>query len=221
MKWGRFAMIMRAGIAFTDAILPPPAHVSRVRLLAVHTMQIAPIVHDLLGSRILTLMSYRDTATRDVIRALKYDASGHAAILCAGVLGDFLAEEIASLRTFSAKKIVLVPIPLHSKRLQTRGFNQIAKVLAALPQDYRDGTLSRVEPLLTRTRDTPHQTHLPRSERLKNVDGAFVCAASTPLTHTHIILIDDVCTTGATLHAAAQPLEKAGAKVLLVALARA
>jgi ComF family protein len=174
-----------------------------------------------LDTTITTLLNYKDRNTHNVIQALKYDASRDAVHLCSTVLADFLAEEIATLRTFSDRSIMLVPIPLHPERTRTRGFNQIEKVLRGLPKEYRDGTMSSVQPLLVRTRDTPHQTHLPRNERLKNVDGAFALRKDISIKHAHIILIDDVTTTGATLTCAGTPFRRSGATITLLALARA
>ncbi len=72
-----------------------------------------------------------------------------------------------------------------------------------------------------RTRETKPQTRLPRSERLSNVAGAFAVTDEQAIADTHIFILDDVTTTGATLANAATPLRRAGAKVTLLALARA
>lgn len=119
---------------------------------------------------------------------------------------------------FSAKPIVLMPVPLHASRMRERGFNQIEKVLQNLPEEFRNGTLSRIDAhSLVRTRATPQQTRLSRSERLRNVEDAF--ALASPIDDAHIILIDDVTTTGATLIEAARPLGHT--TVILLALAHA
>jgi len=118
--------------------------------------------------------------------------------------------------------MLLVPVPLHASRARERGFNQIALVLQSLPPEFRDGTRARLAPeVLVRSRATKQQTKLPRSERLSNVAGAFEVPDAGFVTHTHVFLIDDVATTGATLANAATPLRRAGATVTLLALARA
>jgi len=102
---------------------------------------------------------------------------------------------------------LLVPIALHPARLRERGYNQSALLARALtaakPEQLAEAGLRRV-------RRTDAQASLSASERARNVDGAFradprICAGRA------IVLIDDVCTTGATLRAAAAALRDAGA----------
>lgn len=217
------AAIRAAYTAALDAILPPKMRSARTRKRSLEDIPLSPTVHDLLRTQVTTLMDYREQAVRDLIQALKYDGSAHAAQLAAGVLADYLREECASVRNFSHKKILLVPVPLHASRRRERGFNQIELVLKALPDDMRDGTTATLATeVLKRARATPPQTRLPRSKRLSNLAGAFTLATdSDRMKKTHIYLIDDVTTTGATLVNAATPLRRAGAEVSLIALARA
>jgi len=100
----------------------------------------------------------------------------------------------------------IVPIPLHRKRLRQRGYDQaleLAKPLAAacgLP--LRDD-------LLLRARATAAQSRLHADQRKRNLRNAFEVDASASLPPS-VVLVDDVMTTGATLHAAAKALGKAG-----------
>lgn len=111
---------------------------------------------------------------------------------------------------------LIVPVPLHPRRLAQRGFNQsallarYAATTVALPVAYD---------ALFRVRETEIQAHLPRDARARNVDGAFNAKAKR-CHHRRIALIDDVITTGATTKACANVLIEAGAKsVISVALA--
>jgi ComF family protein len=223
MDWGRLARSLRVLWNETlDAILPPPARTLRTKARGFAEIPLAVAVHELLGAKITTLMDYRRPEVQDLVRSLKYDGNEYAAHLCAMILADFLREEIASIRTFSPRPILIVPLPLHTTRVRQRGFNQIALVLRRLPRELRDGTLAAVaQEALVRTRDTPHQTSLPRRERLRNVTRAFAVADPALVRHAHVFLIDDVTTTGATLASAGKPLLKAHADVNLIALARA
>ncbi|MDP2961811.1 MAG: ComF family protein [Sulfurimicrobium sp.] len=121
----------------------------------------------------------------------------------APLLGTALAERA---RQSASCPDVLIPMPLHPKRLRERGFNQaleLAKVVAG-----------RLElPLLAqgaeRIRATPPQVGLPWKERAKSVRGAFSCSAD--LSGKHVAVLDDVMTTGTSLHELSIALRKQGA----------
>ncbi len=202
--------------------MPPRARTARAKSLTIEQVPLSPTAHQLLGVSITTLTEYHHQEVQDLIQSLKYDGNGHAAHVCSAVLAEYLEEEISSESLFSTKKILLVPVPLHPTRKKERGFNQIELVLQSLPQEFRGGTKSRLAPeVLSRSRITKQQTRLSRSERLSNVAGAFAVPSPDTIKNTHIYLIDDVATTGATLANAATPLRRAGATVTLLALARA
>lgn len=215
--------IFRSAVdAVIDSVMPPKGRTLRTRSLSLEELPLNPTAHELLGARIITLMDYRVDAVRDLVQSLKYDGATTAAELTATLLAEFLHEEFAAERSFSQKRILLVPLPLHRARENERGYNQIARALAYLPKELRDGTRTTLaEDVLERVRATAPQTHFSRSERLSNVAGAFACTKPNIVQNTHVYLIDDVATTGATLVNAATPLRRAGASVSLIALARA
>ncbi len=102
---------------------------------------------------------------------------------------------------------LLIPVPLHERRQRQRGYNQ-ATLLA-----HRLGWAIGcpvTEDALIRQRETAPQVSLAASERRRNVAGAFTWQAP-PLQGESILLVDDVCTTGATLEACARALRQAGA----------
>ncbi len=102
---------------------------------------------------------------------------------------------------------LLIPMPLSRERLHTRGFNQ-ALLLARALEPAKVAT-----DLLLRTVDTPPQSALPRKERLRNVHNAYAVEPlqAHRLREQRVVLVDDVMTTGASLHAAARALRQAGA----------
>ena len=111
----------------------------------------------------------------------------------------------------------VLPMPLAPPRLRGRGFNQALLLARRLAPDKTDATL------LLRTRDTPAQHSLPRAERLRNVQGAFALdpLRRSSLRGQRVVLVDDVMTSGASLHAAARVLREAGAAhVTALVLAR-
>lgn len=104
---------------------------------------------------------------------------------------------------------LVLPIPLHAERERKRGYNQST----LLTRDFCNlVALPYVENGLQRARFTTPQVGLTAVERLKNVQDAFV--AQTNVVGKHILLIDDVCTTGATMAAAASALLDAGANLV-------
>lgn len=107
---------------------------------------------------------------------------------------------------FEAGDAVLCPVPLHWTRLYWRGFNQ-AELLAG---EVGGACSLPVQSLLKRTRPTGHQAHRTRADRLTAVRNAFVCTET--IVPKHVILIDDLATTGATLDACAAALKRAGAE---------
>jgi len=102
---------------------------------------------------------------------------------------------------------VLVPVPLHPQREAERGYNQAALLARAMGEALQ---LPVVEHMLARVRATPPQVGLNAAERRTNVHAAF--SATTAAAGRRVLLIDDVCTTGATLDACAVALKAQGAE---------
>jgi ComF family protein len=109
---------------------------------------------------------------------------------------------------------LLIPVPLHPKRLKQRGFNQALLLARAFPQV----PVSREA--LVRLRNTTPQVELKPKERRDNVKGAFAVSDPAQVKGKNVLLIDDVYTTGATVAECAKVLRRAGAmqvEVLTVA----
>ncbi len=109
---------------------------------------------------------------------------------------------------------VVVPVPLHPRRLVERGYNQAALLAAPIARALCVEHLPRA---LVRTRDTPKQASLERIDRLSNVQGAFIARprARRRLAGQRVLLVDDVRTTGATLEECAIALQKGGARQVM------
>jgi ComF family protein len=156
------------------------------------------------------------------IHALKYDRL-HVA---SRRLGQMLAEAIAQLADAAPSEMLVVPVPLHRSKFAERGFNQ-ARALAvaaleSLRKTHPEWRLTLASTTLMRLRATKSQAGLTPRQRRMNVRGAFTVSDLTAVTLKHILVIDDIITTGATARAAAQALLKAGAASVWVAtLARA
>jgi ComF family protein len=118
----------------------------------------------------------------------------------------------------------IVPVPLHPRRLRTRGFNQVVELVrgarSATPE--RRAMAPLLLDVLRRKHDTPSLGHLSPAERHQVVKDAFVVPRPPRVQGRRFLLIDDVMTTGATLRACAATLREAGATYIRVlALARA
>jgi ComF family protein len=123
-------------------------------------------------------------------------------------LAQFLAQHI---KTKPFKVEVLVPVSLHPHRLRERGYNQSALLARELSKLIE---LPVEEHQLYRYRDTPPQVMTSSAEqRHNNLIGAFACDGPG-FSGRNILLIDDVCTTGATLNSAAIALKDAGANLV-------
>lgn len=101
----------------------------------------------------------------------------------------------------------VLPMPLSRERLAERGFNQALLLARCLAPAATDATL------LQRIRHTPPQSELDRAERLRNVRGAYALdpLRADEVRGQHVLLVDDVMTSGASLHAAALALRRGGA----------
>jgi ComF family protein len=134
--------------------------------------------------------------------------------------GRVLAERMATRAHVDAPALpaLIVPVPLHLSRLRERGYNQALELGVPLARSL--GIPLRHDGLI-RTRATPPQTGLDAKARRRNLRAAFAVTqhAQWP---SHVVLLDDVMTTGATVREAAKTLKRAGvARVDVWALARA
>ena len=132
---------------------------------------------------------------------------------------DFFADALAVLieemlrRRGDLDFDAVVPVPMHRAKLRRRGYNQAGLLARALAR--RIGI--RCEPnLLAKTRDLDAQSKLARDARAANVRDAFL--ASPRVASRRILLVDDVCTTGATIRACAGELVRAGAERVAAAV---
>jgi len=114
---------------------------------------------------------------------------------------------------------LVVPVPLHPRRLASRGYNQAAPLARAAADELG---VPFAPCVLARGRDTPQQAHLGGAARRANVAGAFSVRAPPSVAGRVVLLVDDVVTTGSTLMACRDALLAAGAlEVEMLCLARA
>lgn len=150
----------------------------------------------------------REDRTLDLIHRLKYGREIHLAAELAGLAREAFHDP--RLQPALAESWPLVPVPLHRKRLRHRHFNQAAEIARGL--SFHTGL--PVLEALRRIRPTDTQTLLGRKQRMENLRGAFEVSRrglgwleSGPR---GAVLVDDVLTTGSTVHECAKVLRKAG-----------
>lgn len=172
----------------------------------------------------LALYDYQHPAVKKIIWSLKYRQLKGVAPILGRLLADRLIEETAELQNLHPAITLpwlIVPIPLSKKRQRDRGFNQSLLLAGALEQCYPK--VFRASPgVLKKIRETPAQASLKdRKTRLTNLRGAFALREPESIRGRAVIIVDDVSTTGATMHEAEQTLRPAKPRLILkVALAQ-
>lgn len=151
---------------------------------------------------------------RKLLHYLKYHQKPEIGVL----LGKELGAEMLKSNNFSDIDVV-IPVPLHPKRKKQRGYNQSEKIgegiskVMGIPQ-YTD--------VFIRNEYTQTQTRINREERWKNVSGKFKIENNAKIENKHILLVDDVVTTGSTMEACGEILQTVkGLKLSIAVLAKA
>ncbi len=202
--------------AVLDMLIPPHPDACAARALTIESLAMLQQPQQLVGaSWIHSILPYHNQSVRAAIKAIKYYGERAPAAHLAALGADYLAEIIAEHHAFSGwESVVILPIPAAPARQRRRGYNQAARIAepiaAMLGARY-------IPELLTRA-DRQSQVRISRSERKKNIAGAF--SASPEAKGAFVILIDDVVESGATLKDARRALLEAGARgVLALAIA--
>jgi ComF family protein len=152
----------------------------------------------------------RESRYKNLVYDVKYRGNARLGVFLGRMLGETLAG-----KTDAA---IILPVPLHPRRRRERGFNQsacIARGIASVLQ------LPVREDLLRRVLDNPSQTGLAPGERATNVENIFAVVAPGELAGKHVLLVDDVVTTGATVSSCLRELAAVpGIRVSVACLAR-
>ena len=136
--------------------------------------------------------------TQSILHQIKYKGNEKLAI----DMGRLLGTHIAQSGLFDDVDI-LIPVPLHRRKERKRGYNQSLLLCKGVAQVF---SRTIVSDNLVRMRHTESQTHKNRQQRLENMEGVFHVKRPEELEGKHILLIDDVITTGATTEACCKPL---------------
>jgi ComF family protein len=154
--------------------------------------------------RLCAIFSY-EPPIRQLIARLKFSAS----LSDGRILAELLTEKVGIWYRHQALPDALIPMPLHLKRLRKRGFNQALELILPTHQQYQ---IPIVLDACVRVKATPPQAKLGEVERKKNMKNAFQIVK--PLPFEHVAIIDDVVTTGSTVHALSEVLKAAGVEMV-------
>ncbi len=155
---------------------------------------------------------HKNSALQALLFQLKYKSNGDVGLFIGKQMGALLAasERFASIDA-------LVPVPLHPQALSKRGFNQAALICEGIGQVWHKPVLMGA---IARTKHTNTQTKQSRAERWDNMENAFTIKDPASIKGKHLLLIDDVITTGATIEACGKTLLSIeGVKVSVAAAA--
>lgn len=155
-----------------------------------------------------TMADYKSFAA-EAIKIIKYRPSEKLAVSLA-----LAAIEKADLKNFLNGEDVIIPVPMHEKRLKERGFNQ-AEVLA---KNYAEKLGCKYSPAIVRKRFTKPQASCSEEERLTNLENAFALVPALDkeaFYNRRLVIVDDVATTGTTLSKCAAPLKELRPKEII------
>jgi ComF family protein len=154
----------------------------------------------------------KGSKVQHLIHQLKYKGKKEIGVS----LGKYYGKDLKTSPLFSSANIV-IPVPLHMKKLKKRGYNQSEAFALGLAESLE---VENGSDLLIRTHASQTQTKKSRFARWKNVEEIFQVVASEKLQGKHVLLVDDVVTTGSTLEACANRiLEVADIKVSVATIA--
>ena len=170
----------------------------------------------------ISILEYRQPIIKDAIWLLKYKGKKPVGAILARLVYDGLLEELSEMHMMeNFSDPILIPIPLSKSKIRERGYNQVEIIGRELARIDGNASFSYDPRILIKTKDTRSQAKMhDRTSRLRNLRGCFSVRDTSKVASRNIIILDDITTTGATLHEAATVLQKAGAKrVLSVAVA--
>lgn len=157
---------------------------------------------------------HKNVSLQHIIHQFKYQNRKETAVFMGRLMGSMLQQSI-----FYSQIDGIIPVPLHSKKQMLRGYNQ-SELLSEGMADILH--IPIIKKGLVRMEATESQTKKSRLERWQNVKDAFQVTEPVAIKGKHLLLVDDVITTGATIEACAEALlQVPGVKVSIAALAKA
>ena len=182
-----------------------------------HLMENSPLDYVFMGrvpvEKVSSMLFYKKgNKVQHILHALKYKGNKEVGRF----LGEMYGRQLIKSSYYQSVDLI-IPIPLHAKKRRIRGYNQSEWIAMGLSQSMNIPYLTEV---LLRSEFTETQTKKSRFNRWENVKGVFVIADAENLVGKHVLVCDDVLTTGATMEAAiTQLLKIEGVRVSVATLA--
>lgn len=164
---------------------------------------------------LLTAFSYlyfnKHSIVRQLLHELKYQSNTEVGYFFGRRMGQAMLQSNRYLDLDA-----LIPLPLHERKKRTRGYNQAELIASGISEILNIPVLNSV---ISRPSQNETQTHKNRSERWQNTSGKFKVTKGINLERKHILLIDDVVTTGATIESCATELLQLNASISIATVA--
>lgn len=164
--------------------------------------------------QLLVTADFKNTLVKRTIKTFKFKFVAELSIPLSILMKKYIRQlqKRNGFNIFSNNPI-LIPVPIHKFRKNWRGFNQSELLAKSLSNFFQ---MKYLPDILVRTKNTIPQADIEeRTERLENIKSVFACLSPTKISGRSILLIDDVCTTGATLNECAKILKHNGAKNIM------
>lgn len=147
-----------------------------------------------------------DPILQRAIHALKYEKMPGLGFQLGAYASHMLIQNLPA-----ADNLIILPVPLHPRRLKERGYNQSVQIARGIFANMNARILTQY---LVRIKHTVSQTNLSRQERLENIHKAFAMKEKSGSAVATAVLVDDVITTGATINEAARTLKQGGVQTV-------
>jgi ComF family protein len=181
-----------------------------------HTYHDNPVMENFMGKvNVVSSTSFLYYAKAGNVQQMIHNFKYHKKLEVGRILGRMFATDISSSPFFGSVKVV-IPVPLHWSKIKTRGFNQ-SEIIARAMAGVLNTTVET--DVLLRPFATDTQTKKSRIQRVENVSGKFQLKNEEKISGKHVLLVDDVITTGSTMESCAELLNRVeGVKLSIASL---
>jgi len=192
-----------------DIILPRNMEMEQLRRMNMSTLDLLlHPVREKPPKYVTVLYSYKDIRVKNMVWHMKFKEC----MWVAEIFGKIMAGRISG-ENFSSKTLLL-PVPIHSKRRRERGYNQCEWLCEHIMKHITNSARTHIiysPKIVTRAVYTVKQSWSDKKDRQENIRGVFTISDLSRIVGADVLIIDDVCTTGATLDEMRRTLLEAGA----------